>query len=76
MSDVAEVEMNSILANKKVDDELRRVSRPDLLRHISDDIESNVVDSLIKSVSEQISYLREILRSKGQTSRSEKIALS
>ncbi len=50
-SDVAEVEINSILANKKVDDELRRVSRPDLLRHISDDIESDVVDSLIKSVS-------------------------
>lgn len=49
--DVAEVEINSILANKKVDDELRRVSRPDLLRHISDDIESEVVDSLIKSVS-------------------------
>lgn len=50
-SDVAEVEINSILANKKVDDELRSVSRPDLLRHISDDIESDVVDSLIKSVS-------------------------
>jgi len=50
-SDVAEVEINSILANKKVDDELRKVSRPDLLRHISDDIESDVVGSLIKSVS-------------------------
>ena len=49
--DVAEVELNSILANKKVDDELRKVSRPDLLRHISDDIESEVVDSLIASVS-------------------------
>ena len=49
--DVAEVEINSILANKKVDDELRKVSRPDLLRHISDDIESEVVDALIKSVS-------------------------
>ena len=50
-ADVAEVELNSILANKKVDDELRQVSRPDLLRHIGDDIESEVVDSLIKSVS-------------------------
>ena len=49
--DVAEVELNSILAHKKVDDELRKVSRPDLLRHISDDIESEVVDSLIQSVS-------------------------
>src|SRR4030066_494500 len=50
-SDVAEVELNSILANKKVDDELRKVSRPDLLRHISDDIESDVVDALMMSVS-------------------------
>jgi oligoendopeptidase F len=49
--DVAEVELNSILANKKVDDELRNISRPDLPRHISDDIESEVVDALIKSVS-------------------------
>jgi oligoendopeptidase F len=51
--DVAEVEINSILANKKVDDELRKVSRPDLLRHISDDIESEIVDSLIQSVSDR-----------------------
>lgn len=49
--DVAEVELNSILAHKKVDDELRKVARPDLIRHISDDIESEVVDSLIASVS-------------------------
>ncbi|PKL52115.1 MAG: hypothetical protein CVV37_02790 [Nitrospira bacterium HGW-Nitrospira-1] len=52
--DVAEVEINSILANKRVDDELRKVSRPDLLRHISDDIESEVVDALIKSVSNRL----------------------
>jgi len=50
-AEVAEVELNSILGNKKVDDELRGVSRPDLLRHISDDIDSEVVDALIKSVS-------------------------
>lgn len=48
--EVAEVEINSILAHKKVDDELRNVTRPDLLRHISDDIDSEVVDSLITSV--------------------------
>jgi oligoendopeptidase F len=49
--DVAEAEINSILANKKTDDELRKVARPDLTRHIGDDIESEVVDALIKSVS-------------------------
>jgi oligoendopeptidase F len=51
--DVAEAELNSILANKKIDDELRKLSRPDLSRHISDDIESDIVDSLIHSVSER-----------------------
>jgi oligoendopeptidase F len=49
--DVAEAEINSVLANKKTDDELRKVPRPDLTRHISDDIDSEVVDALIKSVS-------------------------
>lgn len=43
-SDVAEQELNSILANKKIDDELRGVERPDLTRFISDDIEPEVVD--------------------------------
>lgn len=49
--DVAEVEINSVLANKKVDDELRGISRPDLPRHLSDDIGSDVVDALRASVS-------------------------
>lgn len=51
--EVAESEINSILANKKVDDELRKIARPDLTRHISDDIESEIVDALIKSVSDR-----------------------
>jgi oligoendopeptidase F len=49
--DVAEAELNSVLANKKVDDELRGLSRPDLQRHLSDDIDSDIVDELIRSVS-------------------------
>ncbi len=51
--EVAEAEINSVLANKKIDDELRKISRPDLTRHISDDIDSEIVDTLIKSVSER-----------------------
>lgn len=50
-ADVAEAEMNAVLAHKKVDDELRGFSRPDLSRHISDDIETEVVDALVKTVS-------------------------
>lgn len=49
--DVAESEMNAILQNKKIDDELRKVSRPDLTRHINDDIDSEIVDKLVKTVS-------------------------
>jgi len=53
--DVAETELNAILANKKVDDELRRMDRPDLARHVSDDIESEIVDALLNVVSAQFS---------------------
>jgi oligoendopeptidase F len=52
-ADAAEAEINSVLANKKVDDELRNVSRPDLMRHVTDDIDSEVVDSLIQAVSDR-----------------------
>jgi oligoendopeptidase F len=50
---VAEAELNSVLANKKSDDELRKVPRPDLTRHISDDMESEVVDTLINTVADR-----------------------
>jgi oligoendopeptidase F len=48
--EVAEAELNSVLQNKKVDDELRATSRPDALRHLADDIDSEVVDTLVGSV--------------------------
>jgi oligoendopeptidase F len=51
--EVAEAELNSVLQNKKIDDELRNTPRPDTLRHLSDDIESEVVDSLIDSVAKR-----------------------
>ncbi|MCK6462634.1 MAG: M3 family oligoendopeptidase [Candidatus Pacebacteria bacterium] len=52
-SDAAEAEMNSILANKKTNDELRKMARPDLARHIDDDVESGTVDALTEAVSEK-----------------------
>jgi oligoendopeptidase F len=51
--DVAEAELNSVLQNKKVDDELRGAPRPDALRHLADDIESEVVDTLVDAVSKR-----------------------
>ncbi|MEI6477592.1 MAG: M3 family oligoendopeptidase [bacterium] len=48
--ELAEAELNSILADKKTNDELRGLPRPDLARHLSDDIDSEAVDTLLKTV--------------------------
>ena len=52
-ADIAEVEINSVLACKKTDDEIRRIPRPDIARHISDDIDTEIVDALINAVSDR-----------------------
>lgn len=57
-AEIAEAEINSILHNKKIDDELRKVQRPDTLRHLSDDIDTEVVDSLLESVSSRFDIPR------------------
>ena len=48
--EVGEAELNSVLGDKKINDELRGFSRPDASRHISDDISTSAVDALIESV--------------------------
>ncbi len=52
-SEIAEFELNAVLENKKIDDELRGFSRADESRHKEDLIETKIVDSLIKSVSDR-----------------------
>jgi len=64
--EVAETELNSILANKKIDDELRGMERPDLSRHVSDDIDSAIVDTLIAAVSARFSIPRRYYRLKAK----------
>ncbi|MBI5005176.1 MAG: M3 family oligoendopeptidase [Candidatus Lloydbacteria bacterium] len=58
-ADVAEVEINSILELKKISDGLRGVKRPDEGRHIADDIDTEVVDALIKAVASKFSVAKE-----------------
>lgn len=58
-SDVAEAEINSILQDVKTNQELRKISRPDLSRHLGDDIETETVDTLIKSVSDRFDISQE-----------------
>lgn len=48
--EVGEAEINSILENKKVDDELRGFPRADSSRHLADDIDTEIVDVLINAV--------------------------
>jgi oligoendopeptidase F len=48
---IAEHEINAILDNKKVNDDLRGFTRPDQARHLAGDIDSKVVDAMLKAVS-------------------------
>lgn len=49
-SDAGEHEFNSILEYKTLTDKLRKIDRPDTLRHLADDIDTEVVDALVESV--------------------------
>lgn len=49
-SSAAEHEMNAILLNKKIDDSIRGIDRPDITRHMSDDVDTDVVDVLVSTV--------------------------
>lgn len=51
--DVAEHEINSILQSKKVNDDLRKFSRPDEGRLHDDDIDASIIDALIEATTEK-----------------------
>jgi len=51
--DMGVAELNAIMGNKKIDDELRGYTRPDQSRHLSDDMDSSVVDALVAAVSDR-----------------------
>lgn len=56
--DVGEAEFNSLLFDKKINDELRKFKSPEEGRHVADDIETEVVDSLISAVSKKFEISR------------------
>ncbi len=64
--EIGEHEMNSILQVKKIGDELRKLDRPDRSRHISDDIETEVVDQLVKTVSNNFQIAQDYYQLKAQ----------
>lgn len=65
-SEIAEFEINSILESKKISDEYRGLGRPDLARHISDDIDSKVVDTLLEVVTNNFDISRKFYKLKAK----------
>lgn len=65
-AEIAEFEINSVLENKKISDEYRGIPRPDLTRHIADDIDSEVIDILTKIVTENFHISREYYKKKAK----------
>lgn len=73
-TDVAEAELNAILHNKKINDELRHYERPDSGRHLSDDINSAVVDALLEAVSGQFKIAERFYKLKAKLLGQKKLA--
>lgn len=72
--DIAEGEINSILQNKKINDELRGYVRPDTSRHMSDNIETTVVDTLVKEVTADFSTAKRFYKLKARLLKLDKLA--
>ncbi|MDQ5890076.1 MAG: oligoendopeptidase [Patescibacteria group bacterium] len=74
LADVAEAEINAILLDKKIDDELRGLPRPDSGRHLSDDIETEVVDALVEAVKAQFNTSQRFYKLKAKLLGKKKLA--
>ncbi len=73
-ADVAVEEMNSILQDKKINDELRGADRPDTMRLVSEDISPEIVDTLIQAVSENNQIAHEFYQLKAKLMGVDKLA--
>lgn len=72
-ADVAENEINAILTNKKIDDDLKNITRPDLPRHLSDDIDSTVVDTMLDEVSKRFDIAQRFYKFRAKILRLKKL---
>jgi len=64
--EIAEFEINSVLENKKISDEYRGLPRPDLARHIADDINPEVVDTLLEVVTKNFDISQKYYKKKAK----------
>ena len=62
--DIVEAEMNSIMADKKINDELRGFARPDSSMHLDDDINSKIADNLVAASVERFDVSKRYYRLK------------
>jgi oligoendopeptidase F len=72
--DLVEAEINAILLNKKIDDELRGLTRPDQSRHLSDDVDSETVDQLVLAVTSRFSIAQRYYQLKAKLMKVNKLA--
>lgn len=63
---IAENEINSILEYKRNSDLLRGFKTPEASRHLSDDIDSEVVNSMVESVTSKYSVIQDYFRFKAK----------
>jgi len=73
-SDVAAAEINAILEDKKVNDKIRGYSRPDESRHVGDGVDTKVIDTLVKAVSERYKVSKEFYKFKARLLGKDKLA--
>ncbi len=71
---VAEAELNAILSHKKTVDDLRAFPRPDTSRHMSDDIETPIVDALVHAVSKTYAISHRYYRLKAKLMHVQRLA--
>ena len=65
-AEIAEPEINAILSNKKTNDSLRKFSRADQARHLDDDIETEIVDTVIQAVTSRFDISKRFYKLKAK----------
>ena len=73
-ADIAEKEFNSILENKKINDDLRGYDRPDHSRILSDDINFEIVDTMTEVVTDNFKLAKDFYKLKSQLLKKDKLA--
>lgn len=72
--EIAEYEMNSILENKKISDDYRKIPRVDLPRLFSDDMDLDTVDTLRETVTDSFDFSKRFYKLKARLLKQDSLA--